>query len=114
MPLTTYAFANAGNAAAGGATFTTDSNGLGLNDSANWSAANYFSATVNYWSRRSTSGTTTAWSGPAASTCVSFGSALSSQAASIGASGNTNEFRWGSGTAQACNSTLSLICYVNP
>ena len=45
MPLTTYYFANAGNGAAGGASFTTDSSGVGPNDSNDWRAANYFSGT---------------------------------------------------------------------
>jgi hypothetical protein len=46
---TTYFFANAGNSSAGGASFTTDGSGLGPNDSADWSAANYFGGFYSYW-----------------------------------------------------------------
>ncbi len=38
MPVTTYYFANAGNAAAGGASFMTNSSGFGPGDNADWAA----------------------------------------------------------------------------
>ena len=50
VPLTTYYFANAGNSAAGGASFTTNSSGFGPGDNADWAAANYFSGSYFYWS----------------------------------------------------------------
>ena len=50
--LTTYYFANAGNASAGGASFTTDANGNGPNDNADWSAANYFGGNYYYFANR--------------------------------------------------------------
>jgi len=84
---TTYNFANAGNSTAGGATFTTNGSGLAPNDSANWSAANYFSATANYWTGRSNVGTTAWTASVGGATCVGFTSNATSQSGVIGASG---------------------------
>lgn len=118
MPLTTYSFAVANNAAAGGANFTTDSNGLGPNDSANWSAANYFSGIYNYWSNRSTT-SSTQWGaggnngGNGNAVCVDFNSGSSGLSAQYGSSGNTDSKRWWNSTL-LCNNTINLICFVNP
>ena len=61
MPLTTYYFANAGDATAGGASFTTNASGQGPGDSNDWSGNSYFKGTFDYWSGRG-SGTSTLWS----------------------------------------------------
>ena len=62
MPLTTYYFANAGNASAGGGYFTTDLSGYGPNDFVPWNAVNYFYGLYIYWSAHYQN-TSTAWSG---------------------------------------------------
>jgi hypothetical protein len=117
MPATTYLFANAANTS-GGASFTTDSTGLGPGDSANWSGATYFGATYSYWAaRNSTSNTqwanttliTSNFGCPANWTVGTAGGNLGD----IGTSANTTSARWASGNA-ACNQTEHLICFVNP
>jgi hypothetical protein len=115
MPLTTYYFANAGNALAGGASFVTDSSGFGPNDSANWSAANYFSGTYNYWSDKG-GGTATAWSNSSDCTfnhCACSVWTSSAANGEYGNSANTTAARWTSAEA-VCSNTYNLICFVNP
>lgn len=117
MPLTSYYFANAGNAAAGGAFFTTNSSGVGPNDSNNWSAANYFSGTYSYWTgNQGNNGTT--WSTTASpiqsNSCYTSGSSWSGGSSGLsGQSANTNGIRWNA-TTSGCTATLNLICFVNP
>jgi len=116
MPLTTYYFANAGNSSAGGASFTTDLNGIGPNDSANWSALNYFDGSYNYWTDRE-SGTNTAWINGSQGTigCNSWATSSSGSDGVIGNSSQTTSLRWMTGsTSTGCNTTLNIICYVNP
>ena len=60
MPATTYAFAHVGSATDGGNTFTTDNSGIGPNDSADWSGANYFNGSYTYWTNEATT-SNTAW-----------------------------------------------------
>lgn len=115
---TTYYFANAGNASAGGASFTTNSSGLGPGDSADWAAANYFSGTYSYWSGRDETSTTswpstaTAWSGQ----CSNYTTSSSGSIGEYANSAMAGYYRWYGYNLQdtACNSTLYLICYVNP
>jgi hypothetical protein len=118
MPLTTYYFANGGNAGAGGASFTTDSNGRGPNDSADWSAANYFSGSYNYWTARANSGetqwpnSTIAASGPG-HCFYTWNYSASDQPGYFGSSANTDHQRWYATTA-TCDTTQHLVCFVNP
>lgn len=120
-PVTTYVFANAGDSSAGGASFTTDSSGIGPNDSADWAAANYFNGTYQYWTNMGTT-SNTAWSGISATTnwvdlCrATSGSGdftATSYSAVGGVSSSTNASRWNSGL-DSCASTYHLICFVNP
>ena len=125
MPQTTYYFANAGNSAAGGASFTTDAAGFGPYDGTSWAGATYFSGTYNYWSNRTNS---SCWDssafggGPGQSTNAACGTWNSASSGSTGVSGNsaqTDWKRWGSGwcmsaTTSTCDSSLNLICLVNP
>jgi hypothetical protein len=119
MPLTTYNFAVANNSSAGGATFTTDSNGNGPNDNANWSAANYFSGAYTYWIGMAGASSTTEWTGVPISTsnsaysCTSWASASSGNDGATASSSNTNYNRW-DGSQIACTNTYNLICFVNP
>lgn len=115
MPNATYAFALVGDATKGGATFTTDSNGRGPNDSANWSGATYFGGSYNWWSNRGTS-TNTAWGlGTQSSTdsCSSWTASTAPTTGRYGATNNTISSRWNS-TNQTCNNTARLICVVGP
>lgn len=114
MPLTTYYFANAGNSSAGGASFTTDSNGYGPNDSAAWSAANYFSGTYNYWTGRA-AGSSTKWGSASGSygndNCNSW--TASWVPGDVGISTSTGTGRWNT-TQYGCGNSYNLICFVNP
>ncbi len=115
MPLTTYYFANAGNGAAGGASFTTDANGDGPYDAANWSAANYFSGNYSYWSnRRSASNTVWMDSTNFTVSCGSWNSSSSGSTGDAGNSSQTTSLRFHSFSTPTCDTTQHLICYVNP
>lgn len=116
---TTYNFAVADNAVAGGATFTTDSSGNGPSDSADWAASNYFGNYYNYWSNMGNTGSSTKWTGtpyfpgnPNA-VCTNFTVNTSGLSAIYGSSSNIDYHRWVI-TSIACNKTLNLICFVDP
>jgi hypothetical protein len=113
--LTTYYFANAGNAAAGGGYFTTDVNGKGPGDTISWAAANYFSGTYNYWSARGAPSSTlwslTGYASSNSNHCAFWASTATT--AVIGSSANINELRWASSFA-SCATPLPIICFVNP
>lgn len=117
MPLTTYYFANGANGSAGGASFTTDSNGNGPQDSANWSGSTYFGGTYSYWSSRN-SGSSTVWSsgigcGGANSGCNCSNWASTSGTGIAGTSAATDSNRWNS-TTPSCGTPIPIICVVNP
>ena len=116
LPLTTYHFANALNSGAGGASFTTDSSGLGPNDSANWSGATYFSGSYTYKSDRSPS-TGTVWGTTPYGSFESDSEDWSSTAYTdvYGISAATDGTRWTSGATNEAGTTLGhLVCFVNP
>jgi hypothetical protein len=117
MPLTTYYFANGSNSSAGGASFTTDASSNGPGDSANWSAANYFSGTYTYWTGNA-GNSSTDWGlnspGGGVDTC-GFGSwAQSTNTGQTGTSAYTNGNRWDDGSLPSCTNSFHLICFVNP
>ena len=115
MPLTTYYFANAGSGAAGGASFTTDSSGIGPNDNNDWAAANYFSGSYAYYSNRaqtsSTAWATTPYSSSAAGSCTDYTSTATS--AVVGVAASTIASRWVA-YGNGCSQSIYLICFVNP
>lgn len=119
MPLTTYYFAYANSGTPGGASFTTDATGLGPNDSAMWSAANYFSGTYTYWMNRQDDPgggvTPTKWVNSEADglDCSLWTSSSSGSSGNYGNSGTNDALRWWGGSA-GCNITRRLICFVNP
>jgi hypothetical protein len=119
MASTTYNFAVANNHSAGGATFTTNSSGYGPNDSANWSAANYFSNSNSYWTNMGVT-SNTVWNGSPASnsinsSCSSWTTASSGTDGVIASSSNSVSVRWyNGGNNLPCNNTFNLICFVNP
>jgi hypothetical protein len=114
---TIYYFADANNGSNGGASFTTNGNGVGPNDSADWSAADHFGSSYSYWAVRA-SGTSTAWGTTYAFTgnsCAnSWNTGTNAVSGKIGASGNTDSTRWQAGGLPTCDNTEHLICYVNP
>ncbi len=112
---TTYFFANAGNSAAGGASFTTDGSGDGPSDSANWAAANYFGGAYSYWTNRRTN-TNTLWNNTTGiqGTCGTWNSSSSGSTGDVGNSAQTGPTRWTVFSQFACDTTQHLICYVNP
>lgn len=116
MPLTKYYIANAGNAAAGGASFTTDSSAIGPGDANDWSAANYFSGTYDWWTMRATNTATqwATWSGPGLS-CNNWSDSANSDTGDAANTANTDGFRWyGASTRKTCDTTQHLLCFVNP
>jgi hypothetical protein len=121
LPNTTYNFADAGNSSAGGASFTTDAIGYGPQDSQNWSASTYFSATATYWTSMANSSGSV---GNSENTriewvfsnndCTNWTSASASLCTLTGNSNGTTWDRWASTTNTTCNNALNLICFVNP
>lgn len=105
MPLTTYYFAYANDGTRGGASFTTDSSGLGPGDYNAWSAANYFSGTYDYWTNRD-------WSDgqfwdPSGfnnndQDCDEWVDGTSGARGDIGNSGYTDENRWDIAAPRRC------------
>lgn len=114
MPLTTYYFADANNAAAGGASFTTNAGSVGPNDSNPWSAANYFSGSYTYWTGRSSAGgSNTQWAtAGSGNNCNSFFSASGFNGITA-ISNATDANRWTS-SSSGCATALHLICFVDP
>ena len=116
---TTYFFANAGNSAAGGASFTTNSSGFGPGDNADWAAANYFGGTYFYWSMMGGTSSTTLWTGASAINntnfaCNTWSSSSSGSSGFFANSAATDYNRWDNNNNYPCNNTYHLICFVNP
>ena len=106
-PNSTYLFANANNAAYGGGSFTTDNNAYPSFGSANWSGSAYFGGDVYYWASGGS------YYAPYENTCDSWNSSNSGINGLHGYSNGTTGARLGNGNS-ACNSTLPVICIVNP
>jgi hypothetical protein len=120
LPSRTYAFANAGNPAAGGATFTTDSSGRGPGDGADWSDAAHFGATDPYWSDR-VYGTETLWgtdtwtAGAECSTEAPWDTGTKAKNGALGYPDQDGTGRWyANDTVVTCDTAAHLVCYVNP
>jgi hypothetical protein len=109
----TYSFAKAGDSNAGGASFTTDSNGWGPQDTGNWSGASYFSGTYTYWTTRNDNGLSNSiWGDSAYYACNAYTNS-SSNNGMTGTSSSTGYARWKSANL-SCSNSYNLICYVNP
>ena len=126
LPNTTYYFATVGDAAAGGASFTTDVDGRGPGDSANWSGASYFNGNYTVWTGRGDNfggvNTATLWNTITienSHNCSFWTDGSGTVAGGVGGekgvTANTNSNRWGGGIFQQDCSVLShLICMVDP
>jgi hypothetical protein len=121
IPLTTYYFGNAADVTitAGGASFTTDANGDGPNDSADWSALNYFNGDYVYWTGYREPRTDSSWAdipsggGYQCKTTNPWDTGTGSARGVYGHSTFTNKERWWAGN-DTCQQHHNLICYVDP
>ena len=109
-----FAVANTGY---GGASFVTDASGVGPQDSTAWgSSSMYFNALANYfWSGR-TLGSSTLWgTTPTGQSCSNW--TVSSGGGNKGDGGDPDLAgvgRWNDSNPATCNTTLSLLCVVDP
>lgn len=119
IPLTTYSFAYANSATAGGATFTTGSTGDGPNDYNPWSAANFFSGTYDYWTNMASTSDLLWANTPAGNLygtyqhCANWTDGTSGQTGAVASSAQSDARRWWAYT-YGCNTPRRLICAVNP
>ncbi len=119
-PNMTYQFATTSGASYGGATFTTNAQGQGPNESANnWNAGTYFGSSNYFWTGRA-AGTTTLW----ATTPQTTGSACSNWTNNAntttngvyGYTGTTGSSRWAYSYNYCTGSYQQyyLLCSVTP
>src|SRR5262249_3990701 len=113
--IATYFFAKVGDASAGGASFTTDTSGIGPNDAANWGAANYFSGLYYYRTGASWGGSTSSpWSGSSdGNTCGGMSTGSSGALGVYGLSTTVDTHRWAFQNT-SCDISQPIICFVNP
>jgi len=111
MPDTDYAFATgqvsmSGN---GGATFTTDANGLyPTADSNAWSGSTYFNRNTDFWTGRDSD-----FSPNTGFTCNDWTSNNGGDSGYLGNTDDNTSDRWNN-TSDACNTTDQFVCFVNP
>jgi hypothetical protein len=110
---TTYYFANANDAGAGGASFTTDSMGYGPHDSNNWSGAPYFNESVNWWSMAGNADDNTVDPRVVEPSGNTAGCLTASGNGQYGTTNATNYRRWNR-QLQASSTAYRVICYVDP
>lgn len=109
---TTYRFARAGSATAGGGTFLTNVSGQGPGNSTSWSGATAFSATVNMKTDR-VAGAATLWGTTATGGgCDNWTEDLASISITNGYTPNTSSNRWNAGTGYCNSVTHRMICLV--
>ncbi len=121
LPDTTYFFAVSGDDTKGGASFTTDGNGYGPNDSANWSNATRFAGNKIYFMARASKGSTN-WdnSVPSGGGCGNSCSGYTTASSGCGnyyAHGSANNIgndRWSHVFISDCAVPNFLICMVQP
>ena len=110
IPLGKYYFANAADAASGGAYFTADASGQGPGDTAIWSAANYFNSSSLIWSGRA-GGSSTTWGTTNGGNCNNWSENWNSSV--VGSLSDSASGRW-SFTGRSCGEFHQMICFVNP
>ena len=112
MPLTTYYFANAADGTAGGASFTTDSTGLGPGDSANWSGSTYFNGTYGWWAGQGTT-SSTQWAdpGPSNRNCIDWTYSSAGGHGYSGTTASTTATRWTNLWNGNCTNLLSSCLF---
>jgi hypothetical protein len=121
IPLTSYYFGNAADVTitAGGASFTTDANGDGPNDLADWSALAYFNGDYIYWTGYRRPATDSSWGdtptggGYQCQTTNPWDTGINSAKGVYGHSTFTGKERWWAGN-DTCDHSHYLICYIDP
>lgn len=109
---TTYTFAKAGSATAGGDTFTTNGSGRGPGNSDDWDTSTRFGSNLNIYTGRS-SGSSTLWSTSAASNhCNDWTDDSNDFNGQRGDTGDTGITRWNNGDT-LCNNNERYICFVD-
>lgn len=121
LPYATYAFATVGSPHTGGATFTSNAEGGGPNDSANWAAYNYFGTSGFYWAGRvSNSGyNNTTWptsGGNVSYRCSGYTTSDADIYGGMGAIHTTgaNRYYSSSSSVMKCSTRNHLVCIVDP
>jgi hypothetical protein len=118
QPSTTYVFENTNDNTAGGASFTTDAYGYGPGDSKNWDTYNTsgttFKTAATYWTGFYLCNSTTLNCNGSNTNCTDWTTASAGVNGGTGESNFAQASRWYFSTAQACNNTYNLICFVNP
>lgn len=112
----TYKFAVSGENTKGGASFVSDSNGDGPNNSQNWSGTNYFDGYKEYWAGYAgTSELVSDDGGVHGSSwyCDTWTNGTSGQTGGGGLSDSTTKGRW-QGIRPTCDLEKRLVCWVHP
>ena len=120
LPSTTYYFAVSGELASGGASFTTDADGIGPNDGASWAGSTYFNGNKEFWSNRRTN-SSTQWGdnshGQSSPTRCEYSPGWTDIAdagpGNIGRTNTTNTDRWDAANVD-CTVARYLVCMVHP
>lgn len=113
-PNTRYFFAISNDNTKGGAYFDADASGQGPNNLYSWIASNYFGTGAKYWTgRRDEWGDNSFFVNNANPHCTDWSSSSTGEIGGIGDPSMTNSGRWNYGSV-ACNTALTLICFVNP
>lgn len=118
-PSTLYKFAvvtqtSPSSSGAGGSSFTSDTNGLGPNDAADWSGGTYFGTLDSSWTGRAAGGSTTVWPNtPAGSTCSNWNAGTNATNTTYAIANSTGAPRWSSSTV-GCSASERFICLVTP
>ncbi len=114
LPNAYYFFASTDLPTSGGAHMKISATGQGPNNASNWSSANHFDWPDFTWTGRGV-GIPTLWAASGtASHCANWTSGAGGQQGFGGDTNATNAARWNDGVATPCNSTLYLICMVDP
>lgn len=119
-PYTRYSFATSRDTSAGGASFITNESGVGPNDSANWSNANYFATSVYFFSNRD-NGSASLWAtspevgGSTSSNCMNWTSSTAGHTFLRAYTAGGGNGRWNdSNNTSACTGNFPLVCFVHP
>lgn len=107
---TTYNFARAGSATAGGATFTTNSSGAGPGNGSTWSNGTLFGVSVVPWGRPQNTSNLWQVTPQTSNNCSNWTSSSSGQSGVVGDTNRSDERRFDDGNAN-CNTSQRLLCY---
>lgn len=109
---TTYTYARAGSATAGGNTFTTNGSGRGPGDTTQWSNSTRFGNSSSIWTGRNTGSSTLFPTTDNADNCNDWLDADASNDGRRGAPSATSSGRWSTGVIP-CSNSARLVCFVD-